>query len=240
MTKLDVLVMAVHPDDAELACSGTIVKMIAEGKKVGILDFTAGELGTRGTPEIRLKESADSAIILGLNSRENLGLKDCFFKNDEEHQKKIIQIIRKYQPDIVLANAIEDRHPDHGKAAELAYDACFYSGLRKIETYDNQNNLQQAWRPKNVFHYIQDRYIEPDFVIDITAQWKTKLESIKAFKSQFFDPNSPEPASYISSPDFLDFIESRSREMGHKIGTTHGEGFTKTKTLGLKSIFDIF
>ncbi|MBK9508261.1 MAG: bacillithiol biosynthesis deacetylase BshB1 [Cytophagaceae bacterium] len=237
--KLDVLVMAVHPDDAELACSGTIIKLISEGKKVGILDFTAGELGTRGTAEIRLKESEESAKILGLNVRENLGIRDGFFINDEEHQLKIIRVLRKYQPEIVLANAIEDRHPDHGRAAQLAYEACFYSGLRRIETFDENNNLQAAWRPKNVFHYIQDRYIDPDFAIDVTDFWEQKLESIKAFKSQFFDPNSPEPASYISSSDFLDFIESRSREMGHKIGATHGEGFTTTRKIQVKSVFDI-
>jgi bacillithiol biosynthesis deacetylase BshB1 len=237
--KLDVLVMAVHPDDAELACSGTILKLVSEGKKVGILDFTAGELGTRGSAEIRLAEAADSAKILGLSVRENLGLRDGFFKNDEEHQLQIIKIIRKYQPEIVIANAIEDRHPDHGRAAALAYDACFYSGLRRIETFDEHNHSQVAWRPKNVFHYIQDRYIEPDFVIDVTKFWDQKLESIKAFKSQFFDPNSPEPVSYISSFDFLDFIEARSREMGHKIGSTHGEGYTTSRKIQVKSVFDI-
>jgi bacillithiol biosynthesis deacetylase BshB1 len=224
--KLDILVMAAHPDDAELSCSGTILKHIAAGKKVGIVDFTRGELGTRGTPEIRLQESADATKILGLHARENLGIRDGFFRNNEETQLKLIEVIRKYQPDIVLANALEDRHPDHGKGAQLAIDACFLSGLRQIKIGD-----LSAWRPKEVYHYIQDRYIEPDFVIDITANWNQKEAAIRAFKSQFFDPNSTEPASYISSPDFLHFIQARAMEMGHKIGVKYGEGFQSQKTL---------
>ncbi|MEN9297405.1 MAG: hypothetical protein RJA42_1675, partial [Bacteroidota bacterium] len=202
--KLDILVMAAHPDDAELSCAGTILKHIAAGKKVGIVDFTRGELGTRGTPEIRLQESADATKILGLHARENLGIRDGFFRNDEKTQLKLIEVIRKYQPDIVLANALEDRHPDHGKGAQLAIDACFLSGLRQIKTGD-----LPAWRPAQVYHYIQDRYLEPDFVVDISSQWDQKEAAIRAFKSQFFDPNSAEPASYISSPDFLNFIQAR-------------------------------
>ena len=224
--KLDILVMAAHPDDAELSCAGTILKHIAAGKKVGIVDFTRGELGTRGTPEIRLQESADATKILGLHARENLGIRDGFFRNDEETQLKLIEVIRKYQPDIVLANALEDRHPDHGKGAQLAIDACFLSGLRQIKT----GNLP-AWRPAQVYHYIQDRYLEPDFVVDISSQWDLKEAAIRAFKSQFFDPNSAEPASYISSPDFLNFIQARAMEMGHKIGVKYGEGFQSQKTL---------
>lgn len=234
MMKLDILVMAAHPDDAELACSGTIVSQIQQGKKVGIVDFTRGELGTRGTPEIRIAESAASTAILGIHARENLGIRDGFFRNDEESQLKLIQVIRKYQPDIVLANALEDRHPDHGKGAQLAIDACFLSGLRKIETQDEQGNAQTAWRPKHVFHYIQDRYLTPDFVIDISAHWDVKEQSIRAFKSQFFDPNSTEPDSYISSPDFLEFIRARSMEMGHKIGVKYGEGYQSQRTMGLR------
>jgi bacillithiol biosynthesis deacetylase BshB1 len=237
--KVDLLVMAVHPDDAELSCSGTILKQIALGKKVALVDFTAGELGTRGTAEIRLAEAQASGKILKLAARENLNFRDGFFKNDEQHQLELIKIIRKYQPEIVIANAIEDRHPDHGRAAALVVEACFYSGLRMIETTDNQGNVQKEWRPKNLFHYIQDRYIEPHFVVDVTEHWHTKVESIKAFKSQFFDPNSPEPASYISSAEFIAFIEARSREMGHKIGKEHGEGFTKTKTISVSNLFDI-
>jgi bacillithiol biosynthesis deacetylase BshB1 len=227
--KLDILVMAAHPDDAELSCAGTILKHIAEGKKVGIVDFTQGELGTRGTPEIRLQESADATKILGLHARENLGIRDGFFINDEETQLKLIEIIRKYQPEVVLANALEDRHPDHGKGAQLAIDACFLSGLRQIKTGD-----LSAWRPKQVYHYIQDRYLEPDFVIDITAHWDQKEAAIRAFKSQFFDPNSVEPASYISSPDFLNFIQARAMEMGHKIEVKYGEGFQKQGPLEVK------
>jgi bacillithiol biosynthesis deacetylase BshB1 len=224
--KLDILVMAAHPDDAELSCAGTILKHIAAGKKVGIVDFTRGELGTRGTPEIRLQESADATKILGLHARENLGIRDGFFRNDEETQLKLIAVIRKYQPDIILANALEDRHPDHGKGAQLAIDACFLSGLRQIKTGD-----LPAWRPAQVYHYIQDRYLEPDFVVDISSQWDQKEAAIRAFKSQFFDPNSAEPASYISSPDFLNFIQARAMEMGHKIGVKYGEGFQSQKTL---------
>lgn len=227
--KLDILVMAAHPDDAELSCSGTILKHIAAGKKVGIIDFTRGELGTRGTPEIRLQESTDATKILGLHARENLGIRDGFFRNDEESQLKLIEVIRKYQPDIVLANALEDRHPDHGKGAQLAIDACFLSGLRQIKTGD-----LPAWRPTQVYHYIQDRYIEPDFVVDISAHWDQKETAIRAFKSQFFDPSSKEPASYISSPDFLHFIQARAMEMGHKIGVKYGEGFQSQKTLEKK------
>ena len=203
--KLDVLVMAAHPDDAELACSGTILSLIRQGKKVGIVDFTRGELGTRGTPEIRLAESAEATKIMGLHARENLEIRDGFFQNDEESQLKLIKVIRKYQPDVVLANALEDRHPDHGKGAKLAIDACFLSGLRQIKTELN-GEAQTAWRPRNVYHYIQDRYLEPDFVFDITPFWDQKEAAIRAFKSQFFDPNSKEPASYISSPEFLNFI----------------------------------
>lgn len=228
--KLDVLVMAAHPDDAELACSGTILSLIHQGKKVGIVDFTRGELGTRGTPEIRLAESAEATKIMGLHARENLEIRDGFFQNDEESQLKLIRVIRKYQPDVVLANALEDRHPDHGKGAKLAIDACFLSGLRQIKTELN-GEAQTAWRPRNVYHYIQDRYLEPDFVFDITPFWDQKEAAIRAFKSQFFDPNSKEPASYISSPEFLNFIKARAMEMGHKIGVVYGEGFQTEKTL---------
>ena len=234
--KLDILVMAAHPDDAELSCSGTILAAIAEGKKVGIVDFTRGELGTRGTPEIRLQESADASQIMGIHARENLEISDGFFQNEEANQIKLIQVIRRYQPEIVLANALEDRHPDHGKGAKLAIDACFLAGLRQIKTEDRlTHEPQKAWRPKHLFHYIQDRYLEPDFVMDISAHWETKEKAIRAFKSQFFDPNSSEPMSYISSPEFLKFIEARSREMGHKIGVTYGEGFQSQRTIGLNN-----
>jgi len=236
--KLDILVMAAHPDDAELSCSGTILSYIAQGKKVGIVDFTRGEMGTRGTPEIRLQESNDATKILGLHARENLGLADGFFQNDQASQLILMEVIRRYRPEIVLANALEDRHPDHGKGAKLAIDACFLSGLRMIHTIDSHSKSEQAaWRPKHIYHYIQDRYLEPDFVIDITEHWETKEQSIRAFKSQFFDPTSKEPNSYISSPDFLSFIQARAQEMGHKIGVKYGEGFQSQKTMQVKNLF---
>lgn len=236
--KLDILVLAAHPDDAELGCSGTIAAHVAKGHKVGIVDLTQGEMGTRGTPEIRLKESADAAKILGLSTRENMGFKDIYFKDDETHQHELIRIIRKYQPDIVLANAVTDRHPDHGKGAALATNVCFMSGLRKIETF--QDGVSQApWRPKFVYHYIQNNYIQPDFIFDISEYWDTKVASIMAFKSQFYDPANDEPASFISSPDFLPFIESRSREFGHRIMATYGEGFTVERFIGVDDLFDL-
>jgi len=237
--KLDLVVMAAHPDDAEMSCGGTIASAIAQGKKVGIIDFTRGELGTRGTPEIRATESAAATKILHLSARENLGFRDGFFKNDEEHQLKLIAALRRYQPDVVLANAIEDRHPDHGKGAALAVDACFYSGLRMIQTFDFDGTPQKAWRPKALYHYIQDKFIKPDLVVDIANFWDVKEASIRAYKSQFHDPNSTEPESYLTSPEFLEFLKARSQEMGHMIGAKYGEGYTKTKTIGIKDLFSL-
>ncbi len=238
MFKLDILVIAAHPDDAELGCSGTIAKQVAKGNKVGIVDLTHGEMGTRGTPELRLQEAEKAAQILGLAARENMGFQDVFFKDDAEHQLKLVQVIRKYQPEIVLANAITDRHPDHGKGSSLASNACFMSGLTKIETW--QGDVKQAaWRPKFVYHYIQNNYIQPDFIVDISEHWDTKVQSIAAFGSQFFDPKSQEPASFISSPDFLPFIESRARELGHRIHVKYGEGFTVERFIGVSDLFDL-
>jgi N-acetylglucosamine malate deacetylase 1 len=237
--KLDILVMAVHPDDAELGCSGTILKQIALGYKVGIVDFTRGELGTRGSAEIRLQESDAATKILGLAARENLNFRDGFFKNDEEHQLKLAEVIRRYKPDVVLANAIDDRHPDHGRSSKLAVDACFLAGLRMIKTFEKDGTEQKEWRPKFLYHYIQDRYIEPDFIIDVSDFWDKKEEAIRAFKSQFYDPSSSDPSSYISSPDFLAFVEARSREMGHKIGVKYGEGFTSYRSLGVSDLMDL-
>ncbi|WP_449435588.1 bacillithiol biosynthesis deacetylase BshB1 [Pedobacter steynii] len=236
--KLDLLVLAVHPDDAELGCSGTIAKHIALGKKVGIIDFTRGELGTRGTAETRDLEAADSAKILGVHARENLRFRDGFFKNDEEHQLEIVKMIRKYQPEIILTNALHDRHPDHGRAGDLAHDASFLSGLPKIITELN-GVQQQEWRPRLQLQYIQDRYIKPDIIIDITPYIETKLASIKAFKTQFFNPELDGPATYISSPDFFESVIGRSREFGKSIGTTYAEGFTCRKLLGVNSLFDL-
>lgn len=237
--KLDILVLAVHPDDAELGCSGTIMKHIADGKKVGIVDLTRGELGTRGTAETRDEEAAASSRIMGLHARENLRFRDAFFQNDEAHQLEVIRMIRKYQPEIVLSNALDDRHPDHGRAGDLAETSCFLAGLPKIETTD-QGQLQQAWRPRMVFQYIQDRYIQPDIIIDITAHMDDKLKAIQAFKTQFFNPDATDgQATYISSPEFFESVIGRAREFGKSIGATYGEGFTSRKLLGTDSLFNL-
>ena len=236
--KLDILAISAHPDDVELSCSGTLAAHIAKGHKVGILDLTRGEMGTRGTQELRLRESAAASEILGLSIRENLGFEDVFFLDDKQNALEIVKIIRKYQPDIVLANAVRDRHPDHGKGASLVVNACFISGLRKVET-QWEGDEQQPWRPQCLYHYIQNDYIEPDFVFDITEFWDKKLESIKAYGSQFHDPKSQEPASFISDPNFLKFIESRAREMGHKIRVKYGEGFTAGRMLGVSNLYDL-
>ncbi|MFC5407803.1 bacillithiol biosynthesis deacetylase BshB1 [Larkinella bovis] len=242
--KLDLLVIAVHPDDAELGSAGTILSLVAQGKKVGIVDLTRGELGTRGTPEIRLQEAAAAAEILGLSARENMNFRDGFFRNDEEHQLALIAAIRKYQPEIVITNAITDRHPDHGRASALVVDACFYSGLRQIKTVDNlgadaTGEDQVAWRPKHVYHLIQDRYIKPDFIVDITDFYDKKQESLLAYRSQFYDPTSKEPMSYIASKEFMEFLRARAEEFGHVIGVKYGEGFTVDRTIGVTNLFDL-
>jgi bacillithiol biosynthesis deacetylase BshB1 len=236
--KLDILVFAAHPDDAELSCAGTIYSHVLQGKKVGIVDFTLGELGTRGTPEIRAKEAAASAEILKLSVRENLQFRDGFFKNDEAHQLEVVKAIRKYEPSVILANAITDRHPDHGRAAALVTEACFLSGLKQVKTYD-RDEKQLPWRPKAVYHYIQSNYIKPDFIVDVSDAWETKLASIRAFKSQFFDPDSKEPETYISSPAFMEFITARAKEFGHSIGARYGEGFTIERNIGVKNLFNL-
>lgn len=237
--KLDILVLAAHPDDAELGCGGTIAKHTALGHKVGIADLTRGELGTRGTPEIREQEASDSARILGVSVRENLQLADGFFQNDPDSQRILIRAVRKYQPRIVLLNARTDRHIDHGKGASLAYDASFLAGLEKIETLDESGVKQKPWRPEVVYHYIQSQFIVPDFVVDISAEWDLKMKAIKAFKSQFFDPDSQEPETYISKPGFLKMLEARAVEYGHAIGATYGEGFTARRFIGVTSLFDL-
>ncbi len=236
--KLDTLVIMAHPDDAELSCAGTIINQIRSGKKVGIADLTQGEMGTRGTPEIRLEEANDSAKIMGLTVRENLRLPDVYFKNDEEHQRKVIEVIRKYQPEMVITNALKDRHPDHAKGAELVKTASFMAGLRKIETaFDGE--WQMAWRPKVVYHAIQSQYLVPDIVVDVSEAWETKLAAIRAFKSQFFDPNSQEPETYISSPEFMKMIEARGKEYGHSVGAIYGEGFNVTHQMGIRDLYDL-
>ncbi|PJJ84383.1 bacillithiol biosynthesis deacetylase BshB1 [Mucilaginibacter auburnensis] len=237
--KLDILVLSVHPDDAELGCAGTLLKHIAEGKKAGIVDLTRGELGTRGSAEIRDAEAAKSAEILGLSVRDNLAIPDGFFTNTQEYQLKVIQAIRKYQPEIIIGNAKHDRHPDHGRAHQLIDTAAFLSGLRKIETYDN-GVLQEPWRANILLSFIQDEYIKPDIIVDVTDHWDKKVESIKAFGSQFFNPEwEEEPQTYISSPGFIEGIEGRAREFGKIIGVTYAEGFTTRRILGVNSLFDL-
>jgi len=238
--KLDILVIAAHPDDAELGCGGTIAKHTALGLKVGILDLTRGELGTRGTSQTRATEAAEATKILRLSIRENLELPDGFFQNDKVNQLAVVQKVRQYQPDIVLANAITDRHPDHGKGAALANDACFLAGLSKIETTSSTGEKQQAWRPKHVYHFIQSQFIKPDFVIDITHEWDKKIEAVKAYRTQFFDPNSKEPQTFISRPEFLVFLEARAIELGNIAGVKYAEGFTTHRYPVVNKLTDIY
>ncbi|HNY55455.1 MAG TPA: bacillithiol biosynthesis deacetylase BshB1 [Chitinophagales bacterium] len=234
MEKLDILVFAAHPDDVELACSGTLLKHISLGYKVGIIDLTRGELGTRGSAEIRAEETRVASSILGIHSRENLGFRDGFFEIDEAHLLKVVEVIRKHRPEIILANAASDRHPDHRRAGDLVSRANFLSGLVKIETAN-----QTAWRAKVVYRYIQDNYIEPDFVVDISGFEAKKLEAIKAFKSQFYDPNSTEPKTPISREDFLDFILARAKQLGRSINAEYGEGFTVERYVGVDDLFEL-
>jgi len=236
--KLDILAIGAHPDDVELGCGATIAKEIANGKKVGILDLTRGELGTRGSAEIRDVEAANAAKILGVSVRENIALADGFFVNDRESQLKIIEILRKYQPEMVLCNAITDRHIDHGKGSKLASDACFLSGLKKIETIV-EGKPQEKWRPKTVYHYIQWQNIEPDVVVDVTGFIDKKCESVFAYTSQFHDPNNKEGDTPISSKTFKDSINYRARDLGRLIGTEYGEGFTVERYAAVNSLFDL-
>lgn len=232
------MAIAAHPDDAELSCSGTLLLHKKLGQRTGILDLTRGELGSRGTVETRAAESQRANDILQLDMRENLEFRDGFFKNDEVHQLGIIRVLRQYQPDIVLINAPSDRHPDHGKGAALAKDACFLSGLVKIDT-QNEGASQAPWRPKRVFHYIQDQYIEPDFILDITSVFEEKMESIRAYSTQFFSTSIEGPATYISNETFLQSIENRCRDFGKRIGVKYGEGLLNTAALGLPSLAPI-
>ncbi len=238
MMKLDILAFAAHPDDIELSCSGTLLKHIKNGKKVGIIDLTQGELGSRGSAEIRLVEASESGKILGLSARENLKMKDGFFEIIPENTLKIIQQIRRFQPEIVLANAIEDRHPDHARASKLVSEACFLAGLRRIES-SWKGEIQDHFRPKVVYHYIQDRYIKPDFVIDMTEFFERKMEAIMAFKSQFFDPHSTEPSTPISGEEFIDSLKGRMGAFGREIGVKYAEGFTSERLIGVNDFFDL-
>lgn len=236
--KLDILAFAAHPDDVELSASGTLMRYVAEGKKVGIIDLTEGELGTRGTVETRYEEAADASKIMGLSARKNLRMPDGFFEDNAENKRLIIEQIRKYQPEIVLANSISDRHPDHGRAGKLVGDACFLAGLRKIET-SLEGQEQLPHRPRLVAHYIQDFYLEPSFVIDVTDYVDRKIEVIKAFKTQFYDPNSPEPSTPISGEEFFDFIKGRMLNMGRPAGIKYAEGFTISRVFGVKDLFEL-
>lgn len=236
--KLDILAFGVHPDDVELGCSGTLMAALVQGKKVGIVDLTSGELGTRGTIESRKLEAQAASGIMGIEIRENLGMADGFFQNDETNQRKVIEMIRKYQPSIVLANAIGDRHPDHGRSAKLVADASFLSGLRKIETYSD-GVLQIIWKPTYVFHYIQDRFIQPSFVVDITDFMDKKMEAILAYGTQFFNPDLDEPQTYISTSGFLETVKGRALMLGKRIGVGYAEGYYSEKTLGIGG-FDAF
>ncbi|WP_412476467.1 bacillithiol biosynthesis deacetylase BshB1 [Flavobacterium sp. TBRC 19031] len=236
--KLDILAFGAHPDDVELGCSGTIAKEVSLGKKVGVIDLTRGELGTRGSVEIRDQEASLAAEILGLTVRENLNMRDGFFVNDEVHQMEIIKRIRKYRPEIVICNAIEDRHIDHGKGSKLVSDACFLSGLRKIET-THEGEVQEAWRPKVVYHYIQWKNIEPDFVVDISDFIDQKTQSILAYASQFYSENSNEPVTPIATKNFLESIHYRSQDFGRLIGVDYAEGFTTERYVAVKSLGDL-
>ena len=240
MMKLDMLVFGAHPDDAELGAGATIAKEIASGKKVGVIDLTRGELGTRGTAVIRDREAAKAAEILGLSIRENLEFADGFFVNDREHQIRIIQMIRKYRPEVVLCNAVDDRHIDHAKGSKLVSDACFLSGLVKIDTkLDGDDLWQEPWRPKAVYHYIQWKNIEPDFVVDVSGFIEKKVEAIHAYGSQFYDPNSDEPETPISSKNFIDSIVYRARDLGRMVGVEYAEGFTAERYVAVKTLEDL-
>jgi bacillithiol biosynthesis deacetylase BshB1 len=234
--KLDILAIGSHPDDVELGCSGTLISEARRGKKVGIVDLTQGELGTRGTIETRYQEAADAGKVMGLAVRENLKMRDGFFRNDEEHQKQLIQVIRKYRPEIVIGNILEDRHPDHGRAGWLIYDACFFAGLRQIKTVGDNGEEQEKWRPKMLLHYIQDRFFEPDIILDVTDVWEQRTEAIKAYRTQFLPDASSDPQTYISSPDFMEALTARARLLGKRIGVKYAEGFLSKKSIGLKNL----
>ncbi|MBD0831703.1 bacillithiol biosynthesis deacetylase BshB1 [Aestuariibaculum sediminum] len=237
--KLDILAIGAHPDDVELGCGATIAKEVAKGKTVGIIDLTRGELGTRGTAQTRDKEAKDAAKILNVAVRENMEFADGFFVNDKTHQLALIQKIRKYQPDIVLCNAIDDRHIDHGKGSKLASDACFLSGLMKIETQDEAGNNQNAWRPKQVYHFIQWKNLEPDLAVDVSEFIDLKMKAVLAYKTQFYSADSKEPQTPISSKNFTDSVVYRARDLGRLIGVEYAEGFTAERYVGVKSLFDL-
>ena len=236
--KVDILAFGAHPDDVELSCSGTIVKHVSLGKKVAVIDLTRGELGTRGNADLRMKEAQASSTIMGIHYRECLGMKDGFFQNDERHQLLVVEMIRKYQPEVVLCNATSDRHPDHARAGKLVADSCFLSGLTKVET-KHEGNVQNPWRPGAVYHYVQDRFIHPDFVIDISDFVEKKRQSILAYGSQFYKPESTEPETPISSPEFLEYINAKMSVFGRPIGARYAEAFCVERTPGVSTLFDL-
>lgn len=237
--KLDVLAFAAHPDDVELSCGGTIFKLVEAGKKVGIIDLTEGELGSRGSVDSRYEEAANASKILGLTIRENLRLRDGFFEINEESKLKVIEQIRRFRPEIVLANSITDRHPDHGRASKLIEESFFLAGLRKIKSHW-EGGEQEAFRPKVLYNYIQDRYIKPDFIVNISEQqFEQKMKAVLAYKTQFYDPDSKEPNTSISGKEFLDFLKGRASEYGRAIGESYGEGFTSPRTIGVDQLFDL-
>jgi len=236
--KLDILAIGVHPDDVELGCAGTIAKHLGLGHKTGILHLTRGELGTRGSPEQRMKEAEAASKILGVQVLEFLGFDDGFFKNDKEHQLELIKIIRNYRPEIVLTNALDDRHPDHGRAGWLTEEACFLSGLWKVETKLN-GKQQDAWRPKAIYHYVQAYRHQPDLVVDVSEFWDKKMHAVKAYQSQFYNPGSKEPQTFISTPEFLELVNARGIEFGQMIGVKYGEAFTARRKVGVRSLTDL-
>ncbi len=234
--KLDVLAIGVHPDDVELGCSGTLIKEIKRGKKAGIIDLTEGELGTRGTVETRYQEAADAAKVMCIHARENLKMRDGFFVNDEPHQLKLIAAIRKYRPEVVIGNILDDRHPDHGRAGKLIYDACFLSGLQQVKTTGESGEQQEKWRPKMLLHYLQDRFYEPDVIVDISDVWEQRMQAVLAYKTQFHNTQITETQTYISSPEFMDAIVSRARLLGKRIGVQFAEGYVSKKNIGIANL----
>lgn len=237
--KINILAIAAHPDDVELSCAGTLISHKEKGYTTGVIDLTRGELGTRGTPEQRLEEASEAGNIMGLSVRENMEFRDAFFANDETHQLALIQKIRKFQPDIVITNSTYDRHPDHGRGAELVEEACFKAGLAMIETLDSEGDPQKPWRPKKVYFVIQSTSITPTFFVDISSAHEKKMEAIRAYKSQFYDPNSKEPETYIAKPEFMKMVESRALEYGHRIGVKYAEGFVTKDFIGVKDLYNL-
>jgi N-acetylglucosamine malate deacetylase 1 len=236
--KLDILAFGAHPDDVELGCAGTMIKMASKGYATGIADLTAGELGTRGDSETRIKEAAAASEIMGVKIRENLGMKDGYFELTESNKLAVARVIRKYRPEVVLCNAVSDRHPDHGRASRLVSDACFLAGLRRVELKEDGKDLE-PWRPKVVYHYIQDRYMKPDIIVDISGFMELKMKAVLAFTSQFYNPGSAEPETPISSPHFLDFLKARCVEYGRLIGSEYGEGFVTERPAGTDDLMNL-